>query len=357
MRYALGIDIGGTNVKAGLFGEEGELLAQTSIPTAQVAGASRGSGVVGARVVAAGRQDGGAPVAGAHGAPGPGAPDAPGPGAPDISFEVLAGALGRLLAGCGARPEDVAGVGLDVPGPVDAAGNVGVLPNVALDVDALRLRLRAAFPDARLAFANDVNAAALGELWRGSHGGRGELRSFMLVAIGTGVGAGLVVDGRLVPGAFGAAGEIGHLTVNRDEREACGCGRCGCLEQYASARGIVRSYLRECATLGVRPVRLEGPADTVAVFERHRAGCPAARTAVSLMCGYLGFALAQVSVVADPACYLIGGGVGAGFDLFADELRAAFRACCLPASRAALIERASLGNDAALYGSAYLALR
>lgn len=308
MSKVLGIDVGGTSIKAGLFTEEGALEATAKIPTGEIVD--------------------------------------------DAAFDSVVCGLERLLESKGASAEDVVGLGLDVPGPVDENGAVGMLPNAEFDAEGLKAALGEAFPRASLAFANDVNAAALGELWQGAAKGAD---SFVLVALGTGVGGGVVVGGELVLGAFGAGGEIGHLNVNRNESLACGCGRRGCLEQYASASGVVRSYLRECALRDVEPVHLEGPTDTLAVFQAHRAGDEAAKAAVSLMCDSLGYALAQVSVVIDPALYLIGGGMGEGFDLFAGELRAAFRRHCMPTCTEARILPALLGNDAAMYGDAYLA--
>ncbi len=191
-------------------------------------------------------------------------------------------------------------------------------------------------------------------LWKGAGL---DARDFVLVAIGTGVGGGVVCDGQLVAGAFGAGGELGHITVNRAETTSCGCGRHGCLEQYASALGIVRSYVDECSARGIAPVQLQGPTDTLSVFEAYQAGDKAAQAAISTMADALGFALAQISTVLDPPLYLIGGGVSGGLPLFADELQAAFRSYCLPVSTTARIAPATLGNEAAMYGSALTALR
>lgn len=309
MEKVIGIDIGGTSVKAGLFTAEGRLEAVASMPTGVLVGQRAFAGVV------------------------------------DM--------LSALLRDAGTTADRVVGVGFDVPGPVDARGNVGFLANIELDADGLKAAMRNAFPQANLAFVNDANAAAIGEHWQGA--GRG-LPSFALVALGTGVGAGVVVDGRLVSGAFGAGGEIGHLTVARGETRSCGCGGHGHLEQYASALGVVRAYREACERLGTAPATLAGPTDTLAVFNVHRAGDQAAREAVSRMCDALGFAFAQVSAIVDPAAFLVGGGVGGGFDLFAGELRAAFRAYCMAPCADAQILPAALGNRAALYGSAYLAL-
>ena len=309
MDKVLGIDIGGTSIKVGLFSTEGILEAVSKIPTGEIVS--------------------------------------------EAAFAVVTEGLKSLLAENGATPDDVIAIGLDVPGPVDDEGKVGMLANIELDPDGLQAAIKRAFKRANLAFVNDANAADLGELWQGTAKGAS---SFVLIAIGTGVGGGVVCNGKLVSGAFGAGGEIGHVTVNRDETESCGCGRKGCLEQYASATGIVRSYLSECDKLGIEPVKLDGPTDTLSVFNAHRAGDKAAKKAISQMSDCLGYAMAQISVVVDPQIYLIGGGVGGGFKLYAEELRAAFRKYCLAPSVATRILPASLGNDAAMYGCAYEAL-
>lgn len=310
MDKVLGIDIGGTSIKVGMFSTEGELQAATKIPTGEIVS--------------------------------------------EAAFAVVTEGLKKLLEDNGATPEDVVGVGLDVPGPVDDDGKVGMLANIELDPEGLKAALKRTFPRANLAFVNDANAAALGELWQGT---AKDAASFVLIAIGTGVGGGVVTAGKIVSGAFGAGGEIGHITVNRDETATCGCGRKGCLEQYASASGIVRVYKQECEKRGTEPVALDGPTDTLNVFKACRAGDEAAQAAISGMCDYLGFAMAQISAVMDPQMYLIGGGVGGGFKLYAEELRAAFRKYCLAPSASTRILPASLGNDAAMYGSAFQAMQ
>lgn len=232
---------------------------------------------------------------------------------------------------------------------------MGFLPNIKLDPEGLVGAISSVFPRAQIAFVNDANAAALGEMWAGvAHG----TSSYVLIALGTGVGAGVVVNGRLVAGAFGAGGEIGHITVNPHETLTCGCGRKGCLEQYASAKGIVRLYLTECEARGSHTrqdrARHRTPSS---VFRALAAGDDCAKLAVDQMCEYLAQAMAQVSCVVDPAMYLIGGGVAGAFATFAPELRRRFAAHALPTCRDVRIEAASLGNQAAMYGCAYEALR
>ena len=310
MDMVLGIDVGGTSIKAGLFTPEGELLEERKIPTPALVDAA--------------------------------------------AYATVTEGLGKILAAHDATAADVIACGLDIPGPVADDGTVGLLANIKLDPEGFVGALAAEFPNASIAFVNDANAAALGEMWAGVAQG---VSSYVLIALGTGVGAGVVVGGRLIAGSFGAGGEIGHITLNRDETRTCGCGRRGCLEQYASAQGIVRLYLEECERRGVTPVQVEHATDTLSVFRALAGGDECAKLAVDKMCDYLALAMSQISCIVDPEMYLIGGGVAGAFATFAPELREKFAEYALKPCKEARIEAASLGNQAAMYGCAYEALR
>ena len=310
MDTVLGIDVGGTSIKAGLFTPEGELLEERKIPTPALVDAA--------------------------------------------AYATVTEGLGKILAAHDATAADVIACGLDIPGPVADDGTVGLLANIELDPEGFVGALSAEFPNASIAFVNDANAAALGEMWAGVAQG---VSSYVLIALGTGVGAGVVVGGRLIAGSFGAGGEIGHITLNRDETRTCGCGRRGCLEQYASAQGIVRLYLEECERRGVTPVQVEHATDTLSVFRALAGGDECAKLAVDKMCDYLALAMSQISCIVDPEMYLIGGGVAGAFATFAPELREKFAEYALKPCKEARIEAASLGNQAAMYGCAYEALR
>ena len=310
MDMVLGIDVGGTSIKAGLFTPEGELLEERKIPTPALVDAA--------------------------------------------AYATVTEGLGKILAAHDATAADVIACGLDIPGPVADDGTVGLLANIELDPEGFVGALSAEFPNASIAFVNDANAAALGEMWAGVAQG---VSSYVLIALGTGVGAGVVVGGRLIAGSFGAGGEIGHITLNRDETRTCGCGRRGCLEQYASAQGIVRLYLEECERRGVTPVHVEHATDTLSVFRALAGGDECAKLAVDKMCDYLALAMSQISCIVDPEMYLIGGGVAGAFATFAPELREKFAEYALKPCKEARIEAAGLGNQAAMYGCAYEALR
>jgi glucokinase len=310
MICVLGIDIGGTSIKAGLFSATGELIDNKLIKTTEIVDKA--------------------------------------------AYREVVQGLKDLLGAHKATASDVIACGMTVPGPVDSAGKVGILANITLDAEGLKGALRLAFPGATLAFINDANAAALGELWQGA---AKNVSNCVVVTLGTGVGGGVVVNGQIVAGAFGAAGEIGHLTMNYDEGQSCGCGRKGCLEQYASATGIVRLYRQACKRAGEKPVRLAHATDARAVFDALAGGDPCAAEAIDQMSEYLGRALALISCVVDPEIVLIGGGVAGGFSAYADKLKESFQKHCFAGCAAMRIDVAALGNEAGMYGAAYCALQ
>jgi glucokinase len=266
----------------------------------------------------------------------------------------FAAEIADFVHGSGVYSSELGGVGLAVPGIV--AESVGLTPNVNADWPLFIESLQRAFPKVRVRFLNDANAAALGEMWMGA----GEnAESALLVTLGSGVGSGFVVDGRVVSGGHGAAGEIGHMTVVPGGRP-CKCGRAGCVEQYASARGVVQTYREYVASgqyteggLGLVP---EHDADTLTVFKAARAGDPCARRAFAIMADKLGFALAQVACVIDPAVILLGGGLSSGADVYLDDLKKAFDLYSLQACRGTDIRCASLLGDAGIFGAARYAM-
>ncbi len=309
-QYVFGIDLGGTTVKLGLFRLDGTVLDKWQIPTRT--------------------EHGGAHIL------------------PDI-----AAAVTTKLTEKGIPVQAVKGAGLGVPGAV--LGDRFVTPCVNLngwggDV-ADKLAQLCAFP---VKAVNDANAAALGEMWQG--GGKG-FKNVVFVTLGTGVGGGIIADGKLLTGVHGAGGEIGHITVNPAETEPCGCGKYGCLEQYASATGIVREAKRRLAACDT-PSSLRD-VETVtakAVFDCAGAGDPLAQDVVAFFGETLGRALSIVSCVCDPEVFVIGGGVSAAGQIILDVVRRAFVRHAFPAAEETRFERAVLGNDAGICGAARLML-
>lgn len=272
------------------------------------------------------------------------------------SCRAFAAAVGEFVHGMGIYSSELGGVGLAVPGWINDGSFT--TPNVRADWPLVLECLQRTFAKVPISTVNDANAAALGEFWTGAGG---NARSALLVTIGSGLGSGLVVDGRVVSGGNGAAGEVGHMTVVPDGRP-CKCGRAGCVERYASARGIVQTFFEagESGEFDPSTYSAHAPAgelDALAVAEAAREGDPRALAAFSVMADKLGFALAQVACIVDPSVILLGGGLAAGADLFLDDLRAAFRNYCLDACASTDIRIATLLGDAGIVGAARFAMQ
>ena len=308
-QYLFGIDVGGTTVKCGLFLQSGELLEKWEIPTRTE---ENGRWIL-----------------------------------PDVAETIR-----RKMQERGLEKEDVAGVGIGVPGPVTKTGEVPTAVNIHWGYKNVAAELREAL-DLPVKVGNDANVAALGEMWAG--GGKGA-SNLIMVTLGTGVGGGVIVDGKIVTGAHGAGGEIGHGIIEPEEQETCNCGNRGCLEQLASATGIVRlarRYLERQNEAGA----LERDSLTAkAVFDAYKNGDPAAEAIVSQFADYLGRALALYACVTDPEVFVIGGGVSGAGTVLLDVVEKYYQKYAFPACRSARMVLARLGNDAGIYGAARMLL-
>ena len=314
-RYVLGIDVGGTHTKAGVF---------------DLAGSRVASHAFGSQSVLA-----------------------------DGSHVRLSREMRALLDQAGIDGRSVVGVGLAVPGAVAAEESLTLCPHIDLDLRSYKSLLLELFPRARVAVLNDADAAVLGDRWRGTSHDR-QCENVALVTLGTGVGAGVVVRGRLLSGVHGAAGEVGHLCVNPSEEERCSCGKAGCLEQYASATGLVRHA--RAALLAAGYVASSDQAadvfpDARAVLDAVERRDPHARAALERFSDALGFGLAQMACFADPDVFVLGGGLSERADLFIDAVRSRYRSCAVSACRDTPVVASSLGNECGVYGAAYRALQ
>ena len=308
-KYCFGIDVGGTTVKCGLFEENGSLIDKWEIPTRT--------------------ENGGENVL------------------PDIAATVMSKMTVKKIA-----KEDVIGVGVGIPGPV-MRGVVPVAVNLHWGEKNVEYEL-GNLHDMKVRAGNDANVAALGEQWKG--GGEG-MDSVIMVTLGTGVGGGIIVDGKIVEGAHGAGGEIGHIHVEDNITDPCGCGNCGCLEQVASATGIVRLAKEELAKNPVLPSALRDTEVTSkAVFDAYKDGDAMASTIVNRFAKYLGTGIATIAAVTDPEVIVIGGGVSKAGECLTDIVGNYFRARAFSACRHTMIVLAKLGNDAGIYGAARLVL-
>ncbi|WP_033168585.1 ROK family glucokinase [Clostridium sp. KNHs205] len=305
-----GIDIGGTSVKLGLFTQEGELLDNWEIPTRKE---DKGSFIL-----------------------------------QDVAASVEGKIKEKSL-----NKEDIVGIGIGVPGPVTEDGTVVQCVNLGWGTFNVANEMKA-LTGLETKVGNDANVAALGEMWQG--GGKG-YKNLIMVTLGTGVGGGVILDGNILTGSNGAAGEIGHITVSYDETESCNCTKHGCLEQFASATGIVKEAKRilekseEASTLRNVPAL-----SAKAIFDAAKEGDALAIRSVDQLGRYLGIALSHVSAVVDPQAFVIGGGVSKAGDMLTEVIRKHYEQNVMLALKGKEFKLALLGNDAGIYGSAKLIL-
>ena len=180
-------------------------------------------------------------------------------------------------------------------------------------------------------------------------------RSAVMVTLGTGVGGGVIVNGKVIDGAHGAGGEIGHITVNRHETATCGCGKHGCLEQYSSATGVVRCMKKLLDENPDADCVLRGrDFEAKDVFDAARNGDALAAREVDEMTDTLGMALATIASTTDPEMFLVGGGVSRAGDVLFDPLVEHYKTYAFKSCRETPIKAASLGNDAGIYGAVRL---
>ena len=309
--YAFGIDLGGTTAKIGLFTTSGALLEKWEVATDTS-------------------------HAGEH------------------ILENLAAAVLDKMKEKSIQPEQVEGVGIGVPGPVLDSS---IVPIVCANLGGwgernVSAQLSGLLDGLKVLVGNDANVAALGEIWMGAAKGA---KNAVMVTLGTGVGGGVVVNGKVIDGVHGAGGEIGHITVNRHETAVCGCGKRGCLEQYSSATGVVRCMKKLLDENPDIPCVLRGTEFAAKdVFDAARNGDALAAREVDEMSDTLGMALANIASTVDPEAFLVGGGVARAGDVLFAPLNKHFQEYAFKSCRETPIKQASLGNDAGIYGAVRL---
>lgn len=310
-KWVFGIDIGGTTVKCGLFSEQGELVEKQEIPT---------------RTEENGR----------------------------YILQDIATYIRNTAQEKGFVLQDIKGVGIGVPGSVLRERIVNKCINLGWGVLDVCEAFAEVLPGVPIKVGNDANMAALGEYWKGA---AAQFSSVMMVTVGTGVGGGLVLDGKVIGGVHGAAAEIGHLPLVAEDFGTCNCGKKGCLEQVASATGIVRvakKYLVQEHAASVLDTKTDFSAKDV--FDAAKMGDTLAVSVVEYVCMYLGKGLAGIAAVVDPECFLIGGGVSQAGEYFLEMIRKYYRIHAFHPSKETTILAATLGNDAGMYGAAKLVL-
>lgn len=310
-KFIYGVDIGGTSVKMGLFDSEGEVIEKWEIPTQKE---NKGEQIL-----------------------------------PDIARSIQEKNTERSIAN-----EDILGIGMGVPGPITEDGRVLNCVNLGWGIFSVADRVRELTGIEKVKIGNDANVAALGEQWRG--GGR-SFDSIVMVTLGTGVGGGVILNGKILTGANGAAGEIGHIPVTIDGSRPCTCGKTGCLEQYSSATAIMRKA-RELVENTDTPSMMRDYEKITGkeIFAAYEAGDALAAEVVDEFAQYLGLGLAQVAQVVDPQAFVIGGGVSKNGPVVTEVIQKEYKKNAMFAMQDTEFCLAELGNDAGIYGAVKMIL-
>lgn len=312
-KICFGIDIGGTTVKIGILSEEGQILDKWEIKTRT--------------------EDNGAYI-----------------------VSDIAESLKKAIAEKGYSMDDVIGAGMGVPGPVMADGTINRCVNLGWGVYNAAAELSGLL-GVPVKAGNDANVAALGEQWMG--GGKG-YDNVVMITLGTGVGCGIILDGKILAGTTGAAGECGHMTIAdpEDMIYTCGCGRHGCLETLTSATGVVNIAKHLVETTDKATSLRDLPEITSKdIWDAAKAGDAGALEVVDKVAYYLGKAINTIAVVVNPEIFVIGGGVSKAGQFLLDKVVKSFQDQTFHAVKNTKITLATLGNDAGMVGAARLVLQ
>lgn len=308
--YAFGIDVGGTTIKFGLFQADGSLVEKWEIVTNTD---NDGESII-----------------------------------PDI-----AASLKQKMREHDFCKENIIGAGVGIPGPVMNEREVNMAVNLHWKHKNLADELESLLDGIPVKAGNDANVAALGEMWQG--GGKGT-KDLIMVTLGTGVGGGIIIDGKIVTGAHGAGGEIGHASLIHEDDTTCNCGNKGCLELAGSATGIVRLAKKELEINGEETVLRGEELSAKLIFDAYKEHDKVAGKIVERFSHYLGNALAVFSCVADPEVIVIGGGVSKAGQILIDGIKKYYKEDAFAACKETPVVLAELGNDAGIYGAAKLAV-
>ena len=308
--YCFGIDVGGTSVKCGLFRTDGTLLEKWEIPTRT--------------------ENNGEEI-----------------------LSDIAKTIDAKIQEKGLDKADIDGVGIGLPGPVNDNGEIACAVNLYWGYKHVSKELGELTGLVAKA-GNDANVAALGEAWKGAAEGAANVA---LLTLGTGVGGGIILNNKIVSGTNGAGGEVGHMPVNIHETEACNCGNKGCLEQYASATGIVRVAKQELAAAEEDSVlRSAEPLTAKDVLDAFKAGDVLGVRIMEKVGEILGAAIGTISCVVDPEAVVIGGGVSKAGQPLIDVIQKYYKMHSFRPSKHTPIVLATLGNDAGIYGAARMVI-
>lgn len=307
--YAFGVDLGGTTTKIGLFKTCGDLIEMWEIPT---------------RTEQKGKH----------------------------ILNDIANALTQKIQQKNISKDDIEGVGIGVPGPVGEDGTVFQCVNLGWEVFNVQKELNKII-GLKVKVGNDANVAALGEMWQG--GGKG-YKSIVMITLGTGVGGGVIINNRIICGANGAAGEVGHIRVDYNDTTVCACGCKGCLELYGSATGVVRSakkYMSQHPNVQTSLKKFEN-IEAKDIFDCAKNGDETSLKIVYSTCEYLARGLSIMACAVNPEAFVIGGGMSKAGEILIEHIRKNFEQNVLFACKKTEFKLATLGNNAGIYGSMYM---
>lgn len=310
--FCVGVDVGGTTVKMGLFTEDGQVKDKWEIGTRKDEGGS-------------------------------------------YILSDISKSLDSKLKEFKIEKENILGIGIGIPGPVTADGTVLKCVNLGWGVFNVADEVVKLTGIKNVKVGNDANVAALGEMWQG--GGKG-YKNMIMITLGTGVGGGVIIDGEILTGSKGAAGEIGHITVEYREKDTCNCGKKGCLEQFASATGIVKEAKR-LLLVSEKPSKLRELQylSAKAIFDAAKEGDELANDLVEQLSRYLGIAASHIAAVVDPEAFVIGGGVSKAGEILTSNIKKYYEKNVMFALQNKEFRLAELGNDAGIYGCAKMVLK
>lgn len=314
MAKRIGIDVGGTNVKIALV-DEGKIIYSNSVPTYAKMGY-------------------------------------------EYTVNNIKQAIKDLMKETNTEAKDIQGIGFDFPGQVDCkTGVVKLAPNIPGWVNVPIAQMIEEEFNIPTRIDNDVRCAALGELKFGA--GRG-CENFICITVGTGIGSGIVINGKVVRGASNAAGELGHIKLQMQGGPICGCGDSGCLEAFASGPSIVamaQDYIRGGKSTKFREMAAAegGEITPYMVAKAAEAGDPVAKRIFEIVGEYIGIGLTSVINLLNPEKVIIGGGVAEAGDLLFDPIRRTIKErAMVVAGEAVEIVPAELGNSAGVIGASML---
>ena len=305
--YYAGVDVGGTRIKMGLFSDKGELLEKWEIPT----------------------------------------------NTEDNGDHILSEIVDSIEERRAIHGGNIKGIGVGIPGPITDEGVVLKCANFGWGVFNVKNAVADLTGVGNVRVSNDANVAALGEMWKG--GGQGH-KNLVAVTLGTGVGGGIIINGEIMTGATGAGGEIGHIHVEDNETEPCGCGNLGCLEEYASATGITRLANRALRASDKDSALRTGEVSAKAVFDAVKAGDELAIEIAKQFGDYLGKGLGVIAGIINPEIFVIGGGVSKAGEVLFEYIKPSFEKTTFSGCKDVIFALATLGNDAGIYGAARLLL-